>query len=398
MGDNMQTTLSPAAATKPAMRPARPEFSSGPCAKRPGWSSQALTNAVLGRSHRSKPGKARLQDCIERMRTVLEVPDSHLVGIVPGSDTGAVEMAMWSMLGARPVQILAFESFGKDWAVDAVKQLKLADCEVLDAPYGELPDLTKVRPDADLVFTWNGTTSGVRVPNADFIAADRTGITICDATSACFAQALDWSKLDVATFSWQKALGGEAAHGVLILGPRAVERLESYTPAWPLPKLFRMTKGGKLNGEIFEGSTINTPSMLCVEDAIDALKWAAEAGGLAEMRRRSDANLKVLSGWVERTPWVDFLAARPGIRSNTSVCLKVVDPKVLALSPDAQADFSKKLAGLLEKEGVALDIGGYRDAPPGLRIWCGSTVDAADVDALTPWLDWAFVTTRASLA
>jgi len=331
------------------------------------------------------------------MRTVLEVPDSHLIGIVPGSDTGAVEMAMWSMLGARPVQILAFESFGKDWATDALKQLKLADCEVLDAPYGELPDLTKVRPDADLVFTWNGTTSGVRVPNADFIAADRGGITICDATSACFAQTLDWPKLDVVTFSWQKALGGEAAHGVLILGPRAVARLESHTPAWPMPKLFRMTKGGKLNGEIFEGSTINTPSMLCVEDAIDALKWAADAGGLAETRRRADANLKVLADWVGRTPWVEFLAARPAIRSNTSVCLKVVDPRVLALSPDAQADFSKKLAGLLEKEGVALDIGGYRDAPPGLRLWCGSTVDTADIDALTPWLDWAFVTARTEL-
>ncbi len=380
------------------MRPARPEFSSGPCAKRPGWSPQTLSNAVLGRSHRSKPGKARLQECIDRMRTVLEVPDSHLIGIVPGSDTGAVEMAMWSMLGARPVQVLAFESFGKDWATDALKQLKLADCEVLDAPYGELPDLAKVRPDADLVFTWNGTTSGVRVPNADFIAADRAGLTICDATSACFAQALDWSKLDVVTFSWQKALGGEAAHGVLILGPRAVARLESHTPAWPMPKLFRMTKGGKLNGEIFEGATINTPSMLCVEDAIDALKWAADAGGLAEMGRRADANLNVLASWVERTPWVEFLAASPAIRSNTSVCLKVVDPKVQALSPDAQADFSKKLAGLLEKEGVALDIGGYRDAPPGLRIWCGSTVDTADIDALTPWLDWAFVTARADLA
>ncbi len=394
----MQTTLSPTAATKPAMRPARPEFSSGPCAKRPGWSPQALAKAVLGRSHRSKPGKARLQECIDRMRTVLEVPDSHLIGIVPGSDTGAVEMAMWSMLGARPVQILAFESFGKDWATDAVRQLKLADCEVLDAPYGELPELGKVRPDADLVFTWNGTTSGVRVPNADFIAADRSGITLCDATSACFAQALDWSKLDVVTFSWQKALGGEAAHGVLILGPRAVERLETYSPPWPLPKLFRMTKGGKLSGEIFEGATINTPSMLCVEDAIDALKWAAEAGGLGEMQRRADANLAALSAWVERTPWVEFLAARATIRSNTSVCLKVVDPKVLALTPDSQADFAKKLASLLEKEGVALDVGGYRDAPPGLRIWCGSTVDTTDVEALTPWLDWAFVTARAGLA
>ncbi len=393
----MQTTLAQQA-TKPAMRPARPEFSSGPCAKRPGWTPQTLSKAVLGRSHRSKLGKTRLQECINRMRAVLEVPDTHLIGIVPGSDTGAVEMAMWSMLGARPVQILAFESFGKDWATDAVKQLKLADCEVLDAPYGELPDLAKVRPDADLVFTWNGTTSGVRVPNADFIAADRTGITICDATSACFAQALDWSKLDVATFSWQKALGGEAAHGVLILGPRAVERLESYTPAWPLPKLFRMTKGGKLIEDIFEGATINTPSMLCVEDAIDALKWAAEEGGLAAMQRRADANLAAVTRWVNEAPWVDFLAKDKRSRSNTSVCLKVVDSKVAALSPEAQADFAKKLASLLEKEGVALDIGGYRDAPAGLRIWCGSTVDTSDVEALTPWLDWAFVTARAELA
>jgi len=279
-----------------------------------------------------------------------------------------------------------------------VKQLKLADCEVLDAPYGHLPDLTQVRPDADLVFTWNGTTSGVRVPNADFIAADRTGITICDATSACFAQSLEWDKLDVVTFSWQKALGGEAAHGVLILSPRAVERLESYTPAWPLPKLFRMTKSGKLNTEIFEGATINTPSMLCVEDAIDAMKWGAEIGGLHEMQRRADANLAAVAQWVERTAWVDFLAVDPATRSNTSVCLSVVDPEITARPADAQADFAKKLATLLEKEGVALDIGGYRDAPPGLRIWCGSTIDTADVEALTPWLDWAFAEAKAALA
>ncbi len=391
----MQTTLA-ADAAKPAMRPARPEFSSGPCAKRPGWTPQALSNAVLGRSHRSKPGKTRLQEAIDRMRAVLEVPETHLIGIVPGSDTGAVEMAMWSMLGARPVQVLAFESFGKDWAIDVAKQLKI-EHEVLDAPYGELPDLAKVRADADVVFTWNGTTSGVRVPNADFIAADRAGITICDATSACFAQALAWDKLDVVTFSWQKALGGEAAHGVLILGPRAVERLESYTPAWPMPKLFRVTKGGKLSRDIFEGATINTPSMLCVEDAIDALKWATEAGGLAEMQRRADANLAAVAEWVAKTGWVDFLAADAAIRSNTSVCLKVVDPKVTALSAEAQADFAKALASLLEKEGVALDIGGYRDAPPGLRLWCGSTVDTADVEALTPWLDWAFATAKAAL-
>src|SRR5690606_25650831 len=329
---------------------------------------------ILGRSHRSKPGKARLKEAIDRTREVLEVPEDYLIGIVAGSDTGAVEMALWSLLGPRPVQLLAFESFGKDWVTDVVKQLKLP-AEVLDAPYGQLPDLTKVRKDADLVFTWNGTTSGVRVPNADFIAADREGVVICDATSAAFAQALDWAKLDGVTFSWQKALGGEAAHGVLILSPRAVARLESYTPAWPMPKLFRMTKGGKVNLEIFEGSTINTPSMLAVEDAVDALKWAAQIGGLAEMRRRADANLAVLEAWVAKTPWVEFLAEDRAIRSNTSVCLKVVDPRITALDDAAQADFAKKLASALEKEGVALDVGGYRDAPPGLRIWCGATVE-----------------------
>jgi phosphoserine aminotransferase len=381
---------------KPAMRPARPEFSSGPCAKRPGWSPENLRNAVLGRSHRSKLGKARLKDAIDRTRAVLEVPDDFLIGIVPGSDTGAVEMAMWSMLGPKPVQLLAFESFGKDWVTDVTKQLKL-DAEVLDAPYGELPDLTKVRKDADLVFTWNGTTSGVRVPNGDFIAADREGITICDATSAAFAQDLAWEKLDVVTFSWQKALGGEAAHGILILSPRAVERLESYTPAWPMPKLFRMTKGGKVTLDLFEGATINTPSMLAVEDAVDALKWAASIGGLTEMQRRANANLGVLEAWAQKTPWVSFLAQDPAIRSNTSVCLKVIDPRITALSDDAQAEFAKKLASLLEKEGVALDVGGYRDAPAGLRIWCGATVDTSDIDALTPWLDWAFAATASEL-
>ncbi len=381
---------------KPAMRPARPEFSSGPCAKRPGWTPENLRTAILGRSHRSKPGKARLQAAIDRTREVLQVPADYLIGIVPGSDTGAVEMALWSLLGPRPVQLLAFESFGKDWVTDVVKQLKLK-AEVLEAPYGALPDLTKVDPAADLIFTWNGTTSGVRVPNGDFISADREGLTICDATSACFAQDLDWPKLDVVTFSWQKALGGEAAHGVLILSPRAVERLESYTPAWPMPKLFRMTKGGKVSRDIFEGATINTPSMLCVEDYLDALKWAGSIGGLAELRRRADQNLAVLDAWVKRTPWVDFLAADPATRSNTSVCLKVVDPKVAALSADGQADFAKKLAGVLEKEVVALDIGGYRDAPPGLRIWCGATVEADDLEALTPWLDWAFATVSAEL-
>ena len=381
---------------KPAMRPARPAFSSGPCAKRPGWTSDNLSNAVLGRSHRSKLGKARLAEAIERTREVLEVPDDFLIGIVPGSDTGAVEMAMWSMLGPKPVQLLAFESFGKDWVTDVTKQLKI-EAEVLDAPYGRLPDLTKVRADADLVFTWNGTTSGVRVPNADFISADRTGITICDATSAAFAQPLDWTKLDAVTFSWQKALGGEGAHGVLILSPRAVARLESYSPPWPMPKLFRLTKGGKVNREIFEGSTINTPSMLCVEDYLDALAWASRIGGHAELQRRADRNLGVLEAWVAKTPWADFLAEDPASRSNTSVCLKVVDPRVACLSADAQADVAKRLASALEKEGVALDVGGYRDAPPGLRIWCGATVDASDLDALTPWLDWAFATVVADL-
>ena len=381
---------------RPAVRPARPEFSSGPCAKRPGWTPEALKDAVLGRSHRSKPGKARLQAAIDLTRKVLQVPDSHLIGIVPGSDTGAVEMAMWSLLGPRRVQLLAFESFGKDWVTDVVKQLKLP-AEVLEAPYGELPDLSRVDPAADLVFTWNGTTSGVRVADAGFISADREGLTICDATSAAFAQDLDWAKLDVVTFSWQKALGGEGAHGVLVLSPRAVARLESHTPAWPMPKLFRMTKNGKVTLDLFEGATINTPSMLCVEDVIDALEWGQGIGGLSAMRARADANLAVLAGWVARTPWVDFLAADPATRSNTSVCLKVVDARVAALSADAQADFAKTLASRLDKEGAALDVAGYRDAPPGLRIWCGATVDTADLEALTPWLDWAFETAAAGL-
>ena len=382
---------------KPAMRPARPEFSSGPCAKRPGWSAENLRTAVLGRSHRSKLGKARLQAALDQTRQVLQVPEDYLIGIVPGSDTGAVEMALWSLLGARPVQLLAFESFGKDWVTDVTKQLKI-EAEILEAPYGRLPDLAKVNGDCDLVFTWNGTTSGVRVPNADFIATDRQGITICDATSACFAQDLDWAKLDVVTFSWQKALGGEAAHGVLILGPRAVARLESHTPSWPMPKLFRMTKGGKINVEIFEGATINTPSMLCVEDYLDTLKWAANIGGLAALRARADQNLKVLEAWVAKTPWIDFLAADPAIRSNTSVCLTVIDPRITALPADAQANFAKSLAALVEKEGAGLDIGGYRDAPPGLRIWCGATVDDSDLEALTPWLDWAFATVSSELS
>ena len=382
---------------RPGMRPARPYFSSGPCAKRPGWTPDILRDAVLGRSHRSKIGKTRLRQAIDQTRAVLQVPADYLVGIVPGSDTGAMEMAMWSLLGARPVQLLAFESFGKDWVTDVAKQLKL-NPEVLDAPYGSLPDLTKVNGEADFVFTWNGTTSGVRVPDGDFIAKDRAGLTLCDATSACFAQTLDWAKLDVVTFSWQKALGGEAAHGVLVLSPRAVERLESYTPSWPMPKLFRMTKGGKLNAEIFEGATINTPSMLCVEDWLDTLKWAASIGGLAELKGRADRNLAVLEDWVAATPWAGFLAKDPAIRSNTSVCLEVIDPKIAALPADGQADFAKKLAALLEKEGVALDVGGYRDAPPGLRIWCGATVDTDDLMALTPWLDWAFAQVSSELA
>ena len=381
---------------RPGMRPARPEFSSGPCAKRPGWDPDNLRSAVLGRSHRSKVGKARLKLAIDQTRAVLEVPADYLIGIVPASDTGALEMAMWSLLGPRPIQLLAFESFGKDWVTDVVKQLKLP-AEVLDAAYGALPDLARVNPDADLVFTWNGTTSGVRVSNGDFISGDRAGLTICDATSACFAQTLDWPKLDVVTFSWQKALGGEAAHGVLILSPRAVARLESYSPPWPMPKIFRMTKGGKLNAEIFDGATINTPSMLCVEDYLDALKWAASIGGLAELRRRADQNLDVLAEWVEKTSWAAFLADDAAQRSNTSVCLKVVDKAITALSADGQADFAKRLASLLEKEGVALDIGGYRDAPPGLRIWCGATVEADDLHALTPWLDWAFATVSAEM-
>jgi phosphoserine aminotransferase len=382
---------------KPAMRPARPEFSSGPCAKRPGWSAENLRSAVLGRSHRSKLGKARLQAAIDQTRSVLEVPADYLIGIVPASDTGAVEMALWSLLGPRRVQLLAFESFGKDWVTDVVKELKL-DAEVLDAPYGQLPDLTKVRPDADVVFTWNGTTSGVRVPNGDFIAADREGLAICDATSACFAQTLDWPKLDVVTFSWQKALGGEAAHGMLVLSPRAVARLESHKPAWPMPKIFRLTKGGKVNAEIFEGATINTPSMLCVEDYLDTLKWSASIGGLRELKRRADENLGVVEEWVAKTPWVGFLAQDAAIRSNTSVCLSVTASEITALSADAQGDFAKRLAALVEKEGAALDIGGYRDAPPGLRIWCGATVDSDDLRALTPWLDWAFATLAAELS
>ena len=384
--------------TMPVLRPAMPHFSSGPCAKRPGWSLQALTDAVLGRSHRSKIGKAKLKRAIDLTREVLNVPADYRIGIVPASDTGAVEMTLWSMLGARPVTMMAWESFGEGWISDVQKELKLKDVTVLKAPYGELPDLSKVNCDTDVVFTWNGTTSGVRVPNADWIAADRKGLTICDATSAAFAQPLEFAKLDVVTFSWQKALGGEAAHGMLILSPRAVARLESYTPAWPIPKIFRMTKGGKLNEEIFEGATINTPSMLCVEDYLDTLSWAKSAGGLKGLMARADANAQVIADWVTRSPWIAFLANDPKLRSNTSVCFKVVDPAVLKLPPDAQAKFVKGIAAALEKEGVAYDIDAYRDAPSGLRIWCGSTVERADLEALTPWLDWAYAQAKETLA
>jgi len=386
MGDIMNTLA------KPAMRPARPQFSSGPTVKHPGWSLSNLQAAPLGRSHRSKIGKSRLKEAIDRTREVLEVPEDFLIGVVPASDTGAVEMAMWSMLGPLPVQVAAWESFSKDWVVDIIDQLKLPDAEAITAPFGQLPDLSRISPDADLVFAWNGTTSGVRVPNADFISADRKGIVICDATSAAFAQPLDWAKLDVITFSWQKVLGGEAAHGMLILSPRAVARLESYTPPWPLPKLFRMTSKGKISKDIFEGSTINTPSLLCVEDYLDALKWASSIGGLQAMYARADANAGVIARWVEKTPWVDFLAEDPATRSNTGVCLKFVDPRVAGLPAAGQAEFAKKVSDLLEKEGVGLDAASYRDAPPGLRIWCGGAVERSDVEALMPWIDWAFAT------
>ena len=381
----------------PALRTNNANFSSGPCAKRPGWSLENLKNAALGRSHRAKIGKTKLKNAIELTREVLKVPANYRIGIVPASDTGAVEMALWSLLGPRPVDMVAWESFGSEWVTDVIKQLKLPDARTLKAPYGAIVDLNSINFDHDVVFTWNGTTSGVRVPNADFIPANRAGLTICDATSAAFAQDLDYSKLDVVTFSWQKALGGEAAHGMLILSPRAVERLESYTPAWPLPKIFRLTKGGKLIEGIFEGETINTPSMLCVEDYLDALEWAKSLGGLNGLIKRADENLATIAAWVAKTPWVDFLAIDPATRSNTSVCLKVVDPAITALAPDAQASFAKALAGALEKEKIAFDIGSYRDAPPGLRIWCGATIEASDLATLTHWLDWSFAEAKAAL-
>ena len=382
----------------PAVRPKVPHFSSGPCAKHPGWTPQNLSSALTGRSHRSKPGKAKLKRAIDLTRDILAVPADYRIGIVPASDTGALEMALWSLLGPRAVTMLAWELFGEGWVNDVVKELKLKDVTVLKAGYGELPDLAKVNPASDIVFTWNGTTSGARVPNADWIAADRAGLTICDATSAAFAQPLEFAKLDVVTFSWQKALGGEAAHGMLILSPRAVARLESYAPPWPLPKIFRMTKGGKLNETIFVGETINTPSMLCVEDYLDALEWAQSAGGLAGLGARADGNARVIADWIKRARWIDFLAQEPAVRSNTSVCLKVVDPAVTRLPAEAQAAFVKGIAATLEKEGVAYDIDAYRDAPPGLRIWCGSTVERADLEALTLWLDWAYAKAKDALA
>jgi phosphoserine aminotransferase len=388
-------TMTPA----PAVRTRVANFSSGPCAKRPGWNLKALADAPLGRSHRAKIGKTKLKQAIDLTREVLNVPADYRIGIVPASDTGAYEMAMWTMLGARPITMLAWESFGEGWVTDAVKQLKLKDIEVVTAAYGELPNLkkidTKIR---DICFTWNGTTSGVRVPDADWIAADREGLTFCDATSAAFAQDLDWAKLDVVTYSWQKVLGGEAAHGMLILSPRAVARLESYKPAWPLPKIFRLTSKDKLIEGIFQGETINTPSMLCVEDYIDALLWAKKVGGLQGLMKRADANARAIASWVKKTPWIDYLAVKPKTRSNTSVCLKFTDPAVIALSPDAQANFAKGVVAALEKEGIAFDLGHYRDAPPGLRIWCGATVQTRDVKALLPWIEWAFAAEKAKLA
>ena len=384
--------------TAPAVKPANPNFSSGPCSKRPGWTLEALAGALVGRSHRAKPARQRIRRAIELTRELLEVPADYLIGIVPASDTGAVEMALWSMLGARGVDVLTWESFGEGWVTDITKQLKLDDVRVLKAPYGALPNLAEVDFARDVVFTWNGTTSGVRVPDGDWIADDRAGLTICDATSAAFAQNLDFAKLDVVTFSWQKALGGEAAHGVLILSPRAVERLETYKPDRPLPKIFRLTKAGKLIADIFDGATINTVSMLCIEDAVDAMEWGQSIGGLKAMQARADANFGVLANWVANTPWVDFLATEPAQRSNTSVCLVISDPEVTMLDADGQAAFAKGIVSRLDKAGVAYDIGHYRDAPVGLRIWCGSTVEASDLEALTPWLDHAFALEKAELA
>lgn len=383
---------------KPAALPLNAHFSSGPCAKRPGYSLDNLKDAVLGRSHRSGVGKARLKLAIDKTKEILGIPDDYVVGIMPASDTGAFEAAMWSLLGERPVDVLAWESFGKGWVTDITKQLKLDDVRVLDAEYGELPDLSSVDFNKDVVFTWNGTTSGVRVPNGDWIAADRAGLTLVDATSAVFAQDIAWDKVDVLTYSWQKVMGGEGQHGMLVLSPRAVARLESYTPAWPMPKIFRLTKGGKLIDSIFKGATINTPSMLAVEDYVDGLKWAEDIGGLTALKARADKNAQVLNDWIAKTDWVANLAVSSDIASNTSVCLKIVDPAVAALDADAQAAFAKRLVKLADEAGAALDIGSYRDAPAGLRIWAGATVEASDLELLTPWLDWAFATAKSEIA
>ena len=383
---------------KPHVRPANPCFSSGPCAKRPGWSPSVLKAALVGRSHRANVGKARLQEVVDRSRSILGIPADWRVGIVPASDTGAVEMALWSLLGARGVDVLAWESFGEGWASDVASQLKLKDARMLRAPYGELPELAAVDWDHDVVFTWNGTTSGARVPNGDWIKPDRKGLAICDATSAVFAMDLPWDRLDVVTWSWQKVLGGEAAHGMLALSPRAVARLESYTPPWPLPKIFRLTSKGKLITGVFAAETINTPSMLVVEDAIDSLKWAESQGGLSALKGRCEGNLAAIARWVDKTPWIDFLVGDPKIRSCTSVCLKVVDDWFQSLAPDAQRAQVKRLESLLEKEGVAYDVAGHRDALPGLRVWCGATIETSDVEALLPWLDWAYGEVRRAAA
>jgi phosphoserine aminotransferase len=380
---------------RPALRPANPNFSSGPCAKRPGWTVEALSDTPVGRSHRAKIGKAKLEEVINRTRAVLGIPADYRIGIVPGSDTGAVEMALWTMLGARGVDALAWESFGEGWVTDIVKQLKLPDVRTFTAPYGEIPDLSQVDTDRDVVFTWNGTTAGARVANGDWIKADRKGLTFCDATSAVFAMAMPWDKLDVVTWSWQKVLGGEGAHGMLVLSPRAVERLQTYKPAWPLPKVFRLVSGGKLSEGIFKGETINTPSMIAVEDQIDALRWAESVGGLEGLIARSERNLAVIADWVAKSDWAAFLTARPEIRSCTSICLVIKAPFFAKLSAEDQAAAAKKIASLVEKEGVGYDIGAYRDAPAGLRIWGGGTVESADIGALLPWLDWAFAQVKA---
>ncbi|MCJ2007379.1 phosphoserine transaminase [Methylobacterium sp. E-016] len=382
---------------RPDTRPRVPHFSSGPCAKRPGWTPAALADAPLGRSHRSVAGKAKLRRAIDLTRDVLRVPADYRIGIVPASDTGAVEMAMWSMLGPRTVEVAAWEAFGSEWVTDALRQLKISP-RIHQTPYGVLPDLSAIdTKHNDVVFTWNGTAAGVKVPNGDWIAADREGLTICDATSAAFAQALDWDKLDVVTFSWQKVMGGEAAHGMLVLSPRAVARLESHVPAWPLPKVFRLTKGGKLIEGIFSGDTINTPSMLAVEDYLDTLAWAQDLGGLDALHARADGNARVIHDWVARTPWIANLAVDPATYSNTGVCLVIADADVLALGDAVVERVAKGIVETLEREGVALDIGAYRDAPPGLRIWCGGTVERSDLEALTPWLDWAFAREKAAL-